>query len=44
MFKAKLFLADVCENSQNICLEMYKIDPAKFLSAPGLAWKTAKKD
>ena len=21
-----------------ICLEIYKLDPAKFLSAPGLAW------
>ena len=33
-----LFLADVFENFQNICLEIYELDPAKFLSVPGLAW------
>ena len=26
-----------------ICLEIHKLDPAKFLSAPGLAWQTALK-
>ena len=24
-----------------MCLEIYEIDPAKFLSAPGLAWQAA---
>ena len=38
-----LLLANVFENFRNICLEMYKLDPAKFLSAPGLAWKVALK-
>ena len=26
-----------------ICLKIYEIDPAKFLSAPGLAWQGAFK-
>ena len=32
-----LLLADVFENFRNICLKIYKLDPAKFLSGPGLA-------
>ena len=36
-------LADVFENFRNMCLEIYDLDPAKFLSAPGLAWKGALK-
>ena len=32
-----LLLADVFENFRNMCLEIYEPDPAKFLSAPGLA-------
>ena len=32
-----LLLADVFENFRNMCLEIYDLDPAKFLSAPGLA-------
>ena len=35
-------LADVFENFRNMCLEK-KLDPAKFLSTPGLAWQTALK-
>ena len=30
-----LLLADVFENFQNICLELYEHDPVKFLSASG---------
>ena len=27
----------------NICLEIHELDPEKFLSAPGLAWKATLK-
>ena len=33
------WLPDVFENFRNMCLEIYKINPAKSLSVPGLAWK-----
>ena len=36
-----LLLADVFENFQDICLKFYELDPAKFLSASGLAWQAA---
>ena len=32
-----LLLADVFDNFRNMCLKIYEVDPAKFLSAPGLA-------
>ena len=32
-----LLLADVFENFRNKCLEVYELDPAHFLSLPGLA-------
>ena len=38
-----LLLVDVFENCRNMCLEIYELDPAKFLSAPGLAWQAAFK-
>ena len=38
-----VLLADVFENLRNMCLEIYEFDPAKFLSAPGLAWQAALK-
>ena len=31
-----LLLADVFENFRNMCIEIYELDPAKFLSALGL--------
>ena len=34
-----LLLADVFENFRNKCLEIYELDPAHFLSLPGLAWQ-----
>ena len=38
-----LLLADVFENSRNMCINIYELDPPKFLSAPGLAWQAALK-
>ena len=38
-----LLLADKSENFRNMCFEIYQLDPAKFLSAPGLAWQSALK-
>ena len=38
-----LLFADVFQNFRNMSLEIYKIDPAKFHSAPGIAWQTALK-
>ena len=38
-----LLLADVFENFRNMCINIYELDPAKFLSAPGLAWQAALK-
>ena len=32
-----LLLADVFEIFRNMCINIYELDPAKFLSAPGLA-------
>ena len=33
-----LLLADVFETFWNTCLKNYKLDPAHFYAAPGLAW------
>ena len=38
-----LLLAEVFENFRNICLETYELDPAHFLSLPGLVWKASLK-
>ena len=38
-----LLLADVFENFQNMCLEIYELDPAYFVTALGLAWEAAIK-
>ena len=34
----KILLADDFENFKNMCIKVYELDPAHFLSAPGLAW------
>ena len=39
----RLLLADVFENFRNMGINIYKLDPAKFLSASGLAWQAALK-
>ena len=33
-----LLLADVFENFRDLCLDYYKLDPAHYYTAPGLAW------
>ena len=38
-----LLLSDVFKNCLNMCLKIYKIDPTRFLGAPGLAWQAALK-
>ena len=38
-----LLLADLFENFRDKCIEIYEIDPAHFLSAPGLAWEASLK-
>ena len=39
-----LLLADVFENFGNKFIEIYELDPARFLSAPGLAWQACLKN
>ena len=39
-----ILLADKFENFRKLCINIYELDPAKFLSAPGLAWEEAKAD
>ena len=39
-----LLLAYVFENVRNICLEIYKLDPVYFVSAPGLSWQACLKN
>ena len=34
-----LLLADVFEKFRNMCIKLYELDPAHFLSAPGLVWQ-----
>ena len=38
-----ILLADVFENFRNMCIKVYELDPAHFLSAPGLLWQACLK-
>ena len=38
-----LLLADVFESFRNECIEIYKLDPAHIVSAPGWAWQACLK-
>ena len=38
-----LLLADVFENFRNMCTKVYELDPAHFVSLPGLAWQACLK-
>ena len=38
-----LLLGDAFENFRKMCLKIDKLDPVKFLSAPGLSWQAALK-
>ena len=38
-----LLSANAFENYKNICLEIYELDPAKFLAAPAVAQEAALK-
>ena len=39
-----LLLTDLFENFRNICIKVYELDPAHFLSLPGLAWQACLKE
>ena len=38
-----LLLADAFDNFRNTCIKVYELDPAHFLSAPGLTWQACLK-
>ena len=43
MCKVIHLLADVFENFLKMCIKVNELDPAHFLTAPGLAWQACLK-
>ena len=39
-----LLLADAFNNFRDMCIKEYELDPAHFLSLPGLAWQSVFKE
>ena len=39
-----LLLADVFGNFRNMCIKVYELDPAHFLTVPGLVWQAYLKN
>ena len=38
-----LLLVDIFDNFRKMCLKIYELDPARFISVPGLAWQAVSK-
>ena len=38
-----LLLVDVFQNVRDMCIKVYELDPAHFVSLPGLAWQACLK-
>ena len=38
-----LLLADMFENFSDMCIKVYELDPAHFVSLPGLVWQACLK-
>ena len=43
MQSGTLLLGDVFENFRDMCIKVYELDPAHFISLPGLAWQACLK-
>ena len=41
--KSDTLLLPVFENFRKMCLKIYHLDPAQFLSAPAIAWQAVLK-
>ena len=39
-----LLLPDVCGNFRNVCFKIHELDPACFLTTPGLGWQVGLKN
>ena len=43
LFKAIHYCQSAYQKTFEICLEIYELDPARFLAEPGLAWQATLK-